>query len=197
LRSLEHDNSRFPSFFSIAYNAIEIGDREMISAKAVSILIVVIFLGSIFGYYGYVYATNLPKYADAIVHGTVQSVYQGADPRPGFSRPLAWFYNVTLDKGTHGNMTVWEDCANQTNSCPDSYPVKENGVWVYRVIVDCNFYKVGDSVYLRVPIYQGGNIWSEPKAVQGYNYNNVSPHTYDYPAFYGPAGSGYFPIEGC
>jgi hypothetical protein len=167
---------------------------------AILALAIIVPVGTAIGYF----LVNLPKYDNAIVHGTVVTSYQGADLRPGFSRPPAWYLNISLDKGTNRDLGVWEDCANQTNSCPDSYPVKLNGIWYYRVIVNCDIYKAGDSVFLRIPIYQGGNVWSEPKAVQGYNYNNVSPHTYDYPALYKEAGTWvdggpthYVPVEGC
>ncbi len=164
--------------------------------KLIAIAIIATVIGVPVGYF----YTQLPKYSDAIMQGTVQSVYQGSDIRPGFARPDAWYFNITLAKGSHGDMGVWEDCPTNVQlnqQCPESYPVKVDGIWVYRVIVNCDPYKVGDSVFLRVPIYQGGNIWSEPKAVQGYNYNNVSPHTYDYPAFYKKQGIGFVPIEGC
>ena len=158
-----------------------------------TILFLVISIGIGVGYF----IVNLPKYDNAIVHGTVVSSYQGQDPRPGFRRPPAWYLNVSLDKGTHGDMSVWEDCAGSSTTCPDSFPVKLNGIWYYRVIVNCDIYKAEDSIFLRVPIYQGGNVWSEPKAVQGYNYNNVSPHTYDYPLPFKEQGIGFVPVEGC
>jgi hypothetical protein len=162
-----------------------------IKKKLAVVAVIAIIIPTAIGI-GY-YIVNLPKYSDAIVHGTLVSSYEGSDIRPGFSRPPAWYVNISLDKGTNGNLSVWWDTPCQ-GPCQ---PQKLNGIWYYMIIVNCNIYNPGDGVYLRIPIYDGGNVWSEPKAVQGYNYYNVSPHTYDYPALYKPDGIGFSPIGGC
>lgn len=180
----------------------------MYRAKLLAFLVIAGIIISVVGFYW----LNMPKYANAIVHGTVQNVYEGCC-YAGFGTTSFFNLNVTLDKGTFGNMGVWNDCpcsskgdcggvgittSDPSNiTCSNSYPVKLGETWDYLVRVGCSLFKAGDSVDLRVPLYQGGNIWSEPKAVQGYNYYNLSPHTYDYPAVYKQAGDNYVQVEGC
>src|SRR5437762_99368 len=140
-------------------------------------VIAIAILATIIGIHEGYYYLNIPKYGDAIVHGTVQNSYEGCC-YPGFGTTSFFNLNITLDPGTHGNMSVWHDNPYNTNGqsaqtgpvSVTGYPIKlSSGVWDYLVRVSCTYFKAGDSVYLRVPIYQGGNIWSEPKAVQGYD----------------------------
>ncbi|SRR6266571_621450 len=147
------------------------------------------------------FVVNLPKYENAIVHGTVQNVFQESLGRFG----LVWNVNVTLDKGVNGNLGVWHDNPYNVNGQSvqtgpvekTGYPVKlSTGQWDYLVRAYCDLYKAGDEIYLRIPIYAGGNVWSEPRAVQGYDYHNLS-HNYDFPAIYKPSGIGFVSVNGC
>ena len=149
--------------------------------KLIPIGVIVIALVILLGYFIY---ANVPQYENAIVHGRVQNVDQVV-----MGSNLYWMLNVSLDEGTHGSLEKFSD-----SQVP--YPVKgPDGQWYYLVRVSCSFYSSGDQVYLRVPVYTG-NVVRWPRAVQGYNYNQLNP-VYALPAIYKEQGLGFVPVDFC